>query len=156
MGAMASQITSLTIVYSIVYLGADRRKHQTRHWPLWGEFTGNSPHKWPVTRKMFPFDDVIMGDLGENWPSPNGTALHVYGRMGKLVDCGSRRARGTIIMSLLRQRNNATSFDVLITLLLHHIPAGLVYRDVMTSLHQSDASISFWHDYDVIITWLRW
>ena len=25
-----------------------------RHWPLCGEFT------WPVTRKMFPFDDVIM------------------------------------------------------------------------------------------------
>ena len=23
----------------------------------------NSPHKWPVTRKMFPFDDVIMWDL---------------------------------------------------------------------------------------------
>ena len=21
----------------------------------------NSPHKWPETRKMFPFDDVIMG-----------------------------------------------------------------------------------------------
>ena len=21
---------------------------------------GTSPHKWPVTRKMFPFDDVIM------------------------------------------------------------------------------------------------
>ena len=20
----------------------------------------NTPHKWPVTRKMFPFDDVIM------------------------------------------------------------------------------------------------
>ena len=33
-----------------------------RHWPLCGEFTGpvNSPHKRPVTRKMFPFDDVIM------------------------------------------------------------------------------------------------
>ena len=29
-----------------------------RHWPLCGEFTG--PHKWPVTRKMFPFHDVIM------------------------------------------------------------------------------------------------
>ena len=32
---------------------------------LCGEFTGdrwpvNSPHKWPVTRKMFQFDDVIM------------------------------------------------------------------------------------------------
>ena len=34
-----------------------------RHWPLCGEFTRgpvNSPHKWPVTRKMFPFDDIIM------------------------------------------------------------------------------------------------
>ena len=27
-----------------------------RHWPLWGD----SPHKGPVTRKMYPFDDVIM------------------------------------------------------------------------------------------------
>ena len=29
---------------------------------LWGIHRGpvNSPHKWPVTRKMFPFDDVIM------------------------------------------------------------------------------------------------
>ena len=25
---------------------------------------GNSPHKWPVTRKMFPFDDVIMCKIG--------------------------------------------------------------------------------------------
>ena len=24
----------------------------------------NSPHKWPVTRKMFPSDDVIVGDSG--------------------------------------------------------------------------------------------
>ena len=33
-----------------------------RHWPLCGEFTGpvNSPHIGPATRKMFPFDDVIM------------------------------------------------------------------------------------------------
>ena len=39
MGAMASQITSLATVYSIVYSGADQRKHQTpRQWPLWGEF----------------------------------------------------------------------------------------------------------------------
>ena len=33
-----------------------------RHWPLCGEYTGTGefPHKRPVTRKMFPFDDVIM------------------------------------------------------------------------------------------------
>ena len=55
MSAMASEITGLTIVYSIVYLGADQRKHQSSasltfvwgiHWsPV------NSPHKRPVTRK---------------------------------------------------------------------------------------------------------
>ena len=64
MDAIASQITSLTIVYSIVYSDADQRKHQSsaslaivrriHRGPV------NSPHKWPVTRKMFPFDDVIM------------------------------------------------------------------------------------------------
>ena len=31
-----------------------------RHWPLWGEFTGEFPQKGPVMRKMFPFNDVIM------------------------------------------------------------------------------------------------
>ena len=64
MGVMAFQLTSLRIVYSTVYLGADQRKHQIsaslafvrgiHQWPM------NSPHKGPVTRKMFPFDDVIM------------------------------------------------------------------------------------------------
>ena len=63
MDAMASQISSLTIVYSTVYSGADQRKYQSsaslafvrgiHRWPV------NSPHKWPVTRKMLPFDDVI-------------------------------------------------------------------------------------------------
>ena len=64
MGAMASQITSLTIVCSTVYSGAD---HQTtkapRHWPLCGEFTGDRwipQTKVPVTQKTFLFDDVIM------------------------------------------------------------------------------------------------
>ena len=42
MSAMTSRITSLTIVYSIVYSCADQRKHHTpRHWHLWGEFTGD-------------------------------------------------------------------------------------------------------------------
>ena len=64
MGMMASQITSLTNVYSAVYSDADRRKHQSsaslafvrgiHRWPV------NSLHKGPVMRKMFPFDDVLM------------------------------------------------------------------------------------------------
>ena len=64
MGEIASQITSLTIVYSIVYSDADQRKPQSSASLAFarGIHRGpvNSPHKWPVTRKMFPFDDVIM------------------------------------------------------------------------------------------------
>ena len=54
MGTVASQITSFFTVYSTVYSGADEGKHQSSASPV------NSPHKWPVTRKMFPSDDVIM------------------------------------------------------------------------------------------------
>ena len=63
-GTMASQITSLMIVYSTVYSGADQRKNKSskslafvqgiHRWPV------NSLHKWPVMRKMFPFGEVIM------------------------------------------------------------------------------------------------
>ena len=64
MTMLASHITSLTVVYSIVYLGVDQRKHQSSASLSFvrGIHRGpvNSPHKWPVTRKMFPFDDVIM------------------------------------------------------------------------------------------------
>ena len=58
MGTMASQITSLTIVNSIVYSDADQRKLAF----VWGIHRGpvNSLQKWPVTQKMFPFDDVFM------------------------------------------------------------------------------------------------
>ena len=64
MSAIASQITSLTIVYSTVYPGAFQSKHQSSASLafVWGIHRGpvNSPHKWPVTRKVFPFDNVIM------------------------------------------------------------------------------------------------
>ena len=64
MGAIASIITSLATVYPTVYSDADQRKHQSSASLAFvrGNHKGpvNSPHKWPVTRKMFPFDDVIM------------------------------------------------------------------------------------------------
>ena len=63
MGMMASQITSLMIVCLTIYSSADQRKHQSstslafvwgiHRWPV------NSPHKGPVMRKMFPFDEVL-------------------------------------------------------------------------------------------------
>ena len=65
--------TSLTIVYSTVYSATDQRKHQSsaplafvrgiHRWPM------NSPHKGPVTRKMFLFNDVIMGICGNSMSS---------------------------------------------------------------------------------------
>ena len=71
MTTMASHVTSLTVVYSTVYPLADQRKHQSSASLafVWGIRRGpvNSPHKWPVTRKMFPFDDVIM------WPCAHWT-----------------------------------------------------------------------------------
>ena len=70
MTMLASQITSLTVVYSIVYSGVNQRKHQSSASLafVWQIHRGpvNFPHKWPVTRKMFPFDDVIM--ISQNWP----------------------------------------------------------------------------------------
>ena len=68
--AMASQITSLTIVYSNVYSGAEQRKHQSSESLAFGwgihRWSVNSPHKGPVMRKMIPFDDVIMVSRGRS------------------------------------------------------------------------------------------
>ena len=64
MSAMASQITGVSIVCSTVGSGEYQRKHQSsaslafvrgiHRWPV------SFLHKGPVTRKMVPFDNVIM------------------------------------------------------------------------------------------------
>ena len=64
MGAMAFQITGVSIVCSTVWSGTDQRKHQNsaslafvkgiHRWPV------DSPHKRAVTQKMFSFGDVVM------------------------------------------------------------------------------------------------
>ena len=63
-GAMASQTTGVSIVYAIVCSDADQRKHQSSaSLALVGgnhQLPMNSPHKGPVTRRIFPFDNVIM------------------------------------------------------------------------------------------------
>ena len=89
MGAISSQITSLTIVYSTVYLDADQRKHQSsaslafvrgiQRWPV------NSPHKWPVMRKIFPFDDVIMRNR-DRWMGIWVDKRQTVGQRNRLID----------------------------------------------------------------------
>ena len=86
MRTIASQITSLTIVYSIVYSDADQRKHQSSASLAFvrGIHRGpvNSPHKWPVTRKMLPFDDVIMDRvLSEYFAFNTRRAVNVHCRL---------------------------------------------------------------------------
>ena len=66
---MASQITGVSIVYTAVCTGGDQRKHQSstsltfvrwvHRWPV------PSLHKGLTTRKMFPFDDVIVENISK-------------------------------------------------------------------------------------------
>ena len=66
MSAMVSQIIDVLMVCSIVCSGADQRKNPSsaslafvtriHRWPV------NSPHKGTASRKMLPFDEVIMPD----------------------------------------------------------------------------------------------
>ena len=56
--AMASQITSLTIVYSTVYSDADHTNIKApRHWPLWGEFTGD---RWIPAQRASNTENVSI------------------------------------------------------------------------------------------------
>ena len=64
MSMMASQITSLMIVYSTIYAGANQRKHQSSTSLAFvrgiHQWLVNSPHKGPVIWKIFLFDGVIL------------------------------------------------------------------------------------------------
>ena len=87
MSAMASQITSVSIVYSTVYSGADRRKHQRFH--ATGLCAGNSPvmSKIPGTKGqrenlfhlMTSSCDIIA------WITSNSTWAYSIGNMAHLV-----------------------------------------------------------------------
>ena len=81
MSLIASQITSLTIVYSTVYSDADQRKYQSSASLAFvrGIHRGpvNSPQKGPVRRKMFPFDDVIMWYIHLQFASSHWYLNHI-------------------------------------------------------------------------------
>ena len=84
MSTMTSHITSVSIVYSTICSGEDERKHQSsaslafvrgiHRSPV------NSPHNGPVTRRMFPFHDVIMSLSCDNlsWIRPQITSYVYY------------------------------------------------------------------------------
>ena len=88
MSAMASQINSLTIFYPTVYSGADQGKYQSSASPAFvrriHRWSVNSPHKGPVTRKMFPFDDVIIW-MSVNYIAKNDDWLLQWRRISRCL-----------------------------------------------------------------------
>ena len=91
MSAMASQVTGVSIVCSTACSGADQGKHQSsaslalvmeiHRSPV------NSPHKGPVTRKLFSFDDGIMIPTLKYVVSSSITSklLYIYGGYATVV-----------------------------------------------------------------------
>ena len=63
MGAMASQMTSLTIVYSVVHSCGDKEK----------SVTGDFPAQMASNAEMFPFDAVIVINLFNPTPETNSS-----------------------------------------------------------------------------------
>ena len=137
MGTIASQITSLTIVYSTIYSDADQRKHQSSASLAFvrGIHRGpvNSLNKRPVTRKMFPYDDVIMNYLKlRHWSITGGEPT-------------VRRMKLQIIKTYDQQHviTNMPNFAICIkpnsSLTLRLIAAGLrIYASVIYSGHYLD------------------
>ena len=73
LGEMASQITSLTIIYSTVYSGADQRKHQSSASLAFVRVIhqcGEIPAQMARNAEMLPFDDVVMFYIRRIWDSP--------------------------------------------------------------------------------------
>ena len=150
MGAIASQITSLTIVYSTVDSDADQRKHQSSASLAFmrGIHRGpvNSQHKWPVTRKMFPFDDAIMIKCEPNvlnkisilWIVKSSTNITLFSSQGslcllqaqrfliqtetvqKILECGNmQRFRSNSHTSKPRQNGHNSIYNFLKWIRLH-------------------------------------
>ena len=131
MGAIASQITSLTIVLSTVYSDADKKTSKLCVTGLCaGKSPGpvNSPHKWPVTRKIFSFDDVIMYLSYHQQRLPEikawaSTLSHIKDFLAKLTllipphwhDTGSWNPSSSKIITYLFYIVNIMDADVLAT-----------------------------------------
>ena len=131
MSAIASQITGVSMVCSTVCSGANQRKHQSsaslvfvreiHRWPV------NSPHKGPVTRKMFPFDDVIMGLLSRCIPllaSPRPRFRHV--RVQWRDTNGWRERGGGLRLVYLSRRRHSMRQETMWVLVNIGLGIGLV------------------------------
>ena len=80
-GAVASQIISLKIVYATVYSDADQRKDQS---------SASLAFVRGIHRKFFPFDDVIMHYLIINAVSPYVSPVRHMAQLLQCINCHGR------------------------------------------------------------------
>ena len=110
-GRDSVSITSLTSVFSTVYSDADQRKYQSSASLAFvrGIHRGpvNSPHKWPVTRKLFPFDDVIMASMWQGQFVILVT-LHVF----VLMNCSAINEDQVVIITILGTGPTPSYYDL--------------------------------------------
>ena len=155
MGAMASQITGVLIVCSTFCSGAHQRKHQCsaspafvmgiHRWPV------DSPHKEPVTPKLFPFDDVIMQMHFLEWKVPcvdlNFTfILRVF--PGAQLTKHFHWRRLNIKMPSCQYCQYRHYIDVIMTTMASQITGltvvySTIYSDAYQRKHQRSASLAF-------------
>ena len=85
MGAMASQITSLTIVYSTVYSGADQRKHQSSASLAFARGIHRSPQRASNAENVsIWWRHQVLGNNNDTWLSNDDVLTHLkkYNKIG--------------------------------------------------------------------------
>ena len=122
MSVMAFQITCVSTVCLTFCSGADQRKQQSSmslasvggiHWWL-----VNSPHKGPVTWKMFPFDDVIM-----EWKSSEEMGPRTLKQPNlRKVDLLWKIRTVSPLIDILRSRLSINQLSILWISLIHVYP----------------------------------
>ena len=113
MSAMVPQITCVSIIWSIICSGADQRKHpssaslafvkEIHRWPM------DSPHKGPVTRKIYPFGNVIMVLFQIWWKRVLKYGVSLRWRHNDHAGVSNHQPNGCLLNRLFRLRSMKTS-----------------------------------------------
>ena len=131
-------------------------------WPV------NSPHKGPVTRKMFPFDDVIIGSSRGGRLSFNSVLNHCDCQLSSVARVLLRGRVAVRYVSIYStKRIQPSTYDILVIIVYNlanhdtpHLPLPLIFRNNVVK-HSRTRVIELWHytrvGYIVKTFWIyRW
>ena len=97
MGVMASQITSLTIVYTTVYSGTGEKIKVPRHWPC----AGNSPVTTEFPAQMAGYAENVSISWRHQRPSAD-QRLQIWQYKNSISSVSDTRAEYHVMMVILR------------------------------------------------------